>query len=486
MPPPHPHPRKNRSEDGLTFIVKNTVLFETTIIPQFFKHNKFSSFVRQLNFYGFRKVKFSNSLRIDRALEAETSKFWRFRHDSFRRGREDLLTEIKRMPSASSSSSSSSSSPSSSAAPPSIPAAGGGAKAVAPAPSILPSSADPRLVAAASSSADGSRLETEMRELKQRVAFMSRSIDELTDLVKNVSVKEEGGEASSLVSPLAARVEPEGSGKKRRTCDAATIEEGEGEEEDSVMDDGGFMPDWAPSSSEFVGMDDDALEFSGMMPLPDLAHSSSSSSSSYSASSSPAPSDEDFVDDLFQAFADEDAPIPGLGGELANDSASAERRVEDAAANNKPDPQLMKRIEDSLSTIPREMHEMVASRLIDAISNARPIAESASSLFPPPLSSSSSSLQCGGGIVKADRSISVDEGDAAAFADEACVTAASPATFAMSSIPLPLAVATLKTILAEYGVSVECTRRASCKDAYAAVEGRRMFAKPLPVVPMHA
>ena len=52
----------NRSDDGLTFIVKDTTLFETSIIPQFFKHSKFSSFVRQLNFYGFRKIKYSDSI----------------------------------------------------------------------------------------------------------------------------------------------------------------------------------------------------------------------------------------------------------------------------------------------------------------------------------------------------------------------------------------------------------------------------------------
>jgi HSF-type DNA-binding len=33
-------------EDGLTFTVKDPIEFETKIIPQFFKHSKFSSFVR--------------------------------------------------------------------------------------------------------------------------------------------------------------------------------------------------------------------------------------------------------------------------------------------------------------------------------------------------------------------------------------------------------------------------------------------------------
>ena len=33
-------------EDGLTFTVKDPNLFESKVIPQFFKHSKFSSFVR--------------------------------------------------------------------------------------------------------------------------------------------------------------------------------------------------------------------------------------------------------------------------------------------------------------------------------------------------------------------------------------------------------------------------------------------------------
>ena len=52
------------SDDGETFVVKNPTKFEKDIIPQFFKHNKFSSFVRQLNFYAFRKIKTNNSIRI--------------------------------------------------------------------------------------------------------------------------------------------------------------------------------------------------------------------------------------------------------------------------------------------------------------------------------------------------------------------------------------------------------------------------------------
>ncbi|KAN0088208.1 HSF-type DNA-binding domain containing protein [Tylopilus felleus] len=80
------------TELGSSFVVSNVGEFSRSILGSHFKHNNFSSFVRQLNMYGFHKIN-----RTPRAQRTSTtSQTWEFSHPKFLRGRPDLLEAIKR------------------------------------------------------------------------------------------------------------------------------------------------------------------------------------------------------------------------------------------------------------------------------------------------------------------------------------------------------------------------------------------------------
>ena len=302
------------------------------------------------------------------------------------RGRQDLLVQIKRSAGTTSTTTA-------------APMGGGNNTTVSQ--RALPASVTSGDVKVANGDKPGevTHLKSEVQELKQRIASMTKNIDDLTSMVKNISVKDEE-----------APFEQAAPGQKRKKIKAEIAD--------------------TPMHDPFPAL------LSGEPILPDVASSSDVMSAPASSVS-----DDAFVDDLFEVFANEEGELLSMS---SLEDVPASGSITDTNPN-KPDPELMQRIEDSLSTIPKDMHEMVADRLIDAINNTQPIAN------------------CADGILSNDGTNKLD--DRQELKD--------------NTVSLPVAVATLRTILAGYGVSIECSRQA--KD-----QPSRGFSKSLPVVPMHA
>ncbi|KAH6795967.1 hypothetical protein C2S51_036953 [Perilla frutescens var. frutescens] len=67
---------------GDSFVIWDHLKFSAEIMPQYFKHNNFASFVYQLNNYGFRKI----------GVEHQ----WEYRNPYFQAGKQHLLLNMKR------------------------------------------------------------------------------------------------------------------------------------------------------------------------------------------------------------------------------------------------------------------------------------------------------------------------------------------------------------------------------------------------------
>lgn len=74
---------RNSTVDGISFEVKDPARLEREILPKYFRHRRFQSLVRQLNFYCFKKVSAARSSFI-------------YSHDAFQYNRPDLLVHLQR------------------------------------------------------------------------------------------------------------------------------------------------------------------------------------------------------------------------------------------------------------------------------------------------------------------------------------------------------------------------------------------------------
>jgi HSF-type DNA-binding len=264
-----------------------------------------------LNFYAFRKIKYADSIRIDPKLEAETANYWRFRHEKFLRGKPELLSEIKRM---------------------------NGQKTAAAAAAASAASTPPKaLVTLTPQEQENSKLKSEVSSLKEKLEAMTRNIDELTSMVQKVTLATKLPQEDQVME-----------NKKRAKVEAPRVEEDLTPDYSPSAAPVMASPELGPYNSTTISMELDAFALPPSMPSPLPMESRTSTGGSDM-------SDEGFVDYLFTAFNTEDlVEMPELP---------------QPPESKRPRPELMNRLSDALSVLPRDIQELIVDRLIQAITS---------------------------------------------------------------------------------------------------------------------
>ena len=370
------------SADGTSFLVRDTDRLAKVTIPQYFKHNKWSSFVRQLNFYGFKKVK-SEAVTLEEEEQLEGTV--RFRHDSFLRGRPDLLVEIQRRKMLVQQQ------PQQLAAASGTSTAGQQQKRAGETGRTSGATATDGSnapVAAVAVGAADVATKSEVKALRDRIAAMSRNINDLSAMVQNMHVRDAVDAADAAAAHGATQTEVVGecgymgAGSKRKkvgplgSAHAPVLPESVQSSSDEMLIDelAGV------AATEGCKSFDPAVAFTPANIFPCAAPSEAGASRQASMSSSVTGSDGAFVDDLF-AF-NEEGLLDGLtDDEMVNtEKVSAVTPPTSSRPPHKhmqcepaaPDPKLMKELTDALTLLPKEMQDTLVNRMISTIVGAGP------------------------------------------------------------------------------------------------------------------
>ena len=247
---------------------------------------------------------------------------------------------------------------------------------------------------------------------------MTKNIDQLTSLVQKVTLTQKENE-----NPEPAEETPVEVGSKRKKMD------------ESVDIPELPVPDEMVSNVENMDVEED-------IPLPPSIPSPIPAAEERESSGSSELSDEGFVDQLFTVFKTD--------FEFADSVPTREKQND-----NRPAPELMDKLSDALSLLPREIQEMIVNRLIDSITSPRQIQESISA------------AHCLGDVKAGTLGNGSPGSQSPGKPDENAAPQTKP------DVGLPLAAATLAALLAQYGQQVPKSKQQQAH-------------KTLPVIPVHA
>jgi hypothetical protein len=196
----------------------------------------------------------------------------------------------------------------------------------------------------------------------------------------------------------------------------------------------------------------DAVDAALGMPIPPQQPPTRASSTASNMT------DSDFVDQLFDVFA-RDEPEETLPEPVVVPSATPITRHYN---DNRPDPQLMERLSEALAVLPKSMQEQIVNRLIDNITSTAVTTKEPAVSVP------------GYNQMENDD----DDDDDYDMMDQV-VLAHQPQTPEHKAIEMPLAAATLASLLSYYSKLVKEQQEEDGKAHKPAV-------KPIPVIPCHA